>query len=963
MTLFSRILKKPSLFLFFFFIFLECNAQQLQQHWIQSFQGQGKASDRIAAIHTDPSGNVYVAGHAGNQRGAPDAFAMKRNAQGDTLWTYYYDGGGKNNDYATAISVDNAGNTYITGRSQNASYLYECFSAKILPSGTQAWVQRYSPGSNTQSYGNAITVDTAGNVYVAGYTDPTSGSNDWLVIKYNATGTQEWVDILNGPGGGDDEAMDVVIAPNGNPTVCGYTYSVNTSGGVNAFVKQYTPANGTVWTDTWTNPAFTGTDKAFNLGYSSGGDLFVGGETRNSTGSNRDAFAMRYDSTGNRLWATIYADATTTMDEYLRKVVIDNSGNLYFTGTDYQNGYVTCIRNDGTMGWRRKWNGPLSNGSDVFHGITVDNAGGVYVTGRGVYSGPDYYANGGLPNMIISKYNSNGDSLWTYRCLDSTNSSMGFTITYNDGKIFAGGFTTDTAYINENLYTIILDTSGSAISEWIYNGIGESRTMGQFVRTDSSNNVYCAATIDRLYGEGTDVVVIKYDPAGNLLSESYYSSPGFHNDTITAMQFHPSGDLVLCIASDINKLQSNYRLSLLRMDTNGNFTDTSWYSFPGNVLAKSMDISPNGSIAIAASQNTNTGMIFFFDSLFTPAWAAKIDSAASVTRANSVTFFANNDIIVGGRSSSGGITGIIQRFDQAGTKLWTAIIDSVNVIDEIKDVTVNAQEEIAYTGLSGNQSILGKIDGTNGSSIWHKVYNAPTTSEYGVKVRFTPAGNIAFICRGWTGYVARYYTVQYSGAGVFQWSMVYSQTASDREPLAILVEPSNRVVTAGWAINGSTTNYDYVLAGYSLTGTVEFINTYTSSASTSWDQLRDLARDFNGDFIVTGQQASEFFNNYLFRMVTIKYGGTWVGEADINPSKEHNAFVYPNPSSDGRFVIADSSPEQIIYGRVFDMTGRFVATVNTESFTIDMNNAKPGIYVLVITREDLTTERIILVLN
>lgn len=953
------VLVKTFILLFIFSL----HAQQLQQHWLRSFKGQGKASDRIAAIHTDASGNVYVAGYAGNQRGAPDAFAMKRNGQGDTLWTYYYDGGGKNDDYATAVTVDNVGNTYITGHSQNASYFYECFTAKILPDGTQAWVQRYSPGNNTRSYGNAIAVDASGNVYVAGYTDPLSGNNDWLVIKYNASGTQQWADVLNGPGNGDDEAMDIVIAPNGNPTVCGYLYSVNASGGVNAFVKQYTPSNGTAWTDTWTNPAFTGTDKAFNLGYSSGGDLFVGGETRNSTGSNRDAFAMRYDPSGNRLWATIYADATTTMDEYLRKVVIDNTGNLYFTGTDYQNGYITCIRNDGTMGWRKIWNGPVSNGSDVFHGITVDNAGGVYVTGRGVYPGPDYYLNGGLPNMIISKYNSSGDSLWTYRCLDSTNSSMGFAITYHDGKVCAGGFTTDTAYINENMYTIILDTSGTAVSEWIYNGIGESRTMGQFVRTDSSNNAYCAATIDRLYGEGTDVVIIKYDPYGNLLWESYYSSPGFHNDTVTAMQFHPSGDLILCISSDINKLKTNYRLSLLRVDTDGNFTDTSWYSFPGNVLAKSMDISPNGSIAIAANQNTNTGMIFFFDSLFTPAWAAKIDSAATVSRVNSVAFFPNNDFTVGGRSNFNGITGIIQRFDQAGTKLWSSIVDSVNVIDEIMDVTVNAQEEIAYTGLSGSQAIVGKMNGTNGSSFWHKVYNAPTSSEYGVKVRFTPAGNVAFICRGWTGFVARYYTVQYNGAGVFQWSMVYSQTASDREPLAIIVEPSNRVVTAGWAINGTTTNYDYVLAGYSPTGTVEFINTYTSSTSTSWDQLRDLARDSNGDFVVTGQQASEFFNNYLFRMVTIKYGGTWVGDENTHTVSENKVTVYPNPSSDGRFTLSDSSPARMISGKVFDMTGRFIASVDTETLTIELNTAKPGIYILSLFREDFTNERILLVIN
>jgi len=152
----------------------EINAQSLPLLWANTFQAQGKTSDRIAAIATDGSGNVYVAGYSGNHHAAPDAFAMKRDAAGDTLWVYYYDGGGKNEDYATDIVVDANGNTYITGKSQNASYTYECFTAKILPSGTQDWVTRYSPGSNTQSYGNALALDANGNVYVAGYTDPVS---------------------------------------------------------------------------------------------------------------------------------------------------------------------------------------------------------------------------------------------------------------------------------------------------------------------------------------------------------------------------------------------------------------------------------------------------------------------------------------------------------------------------------------------------------------------------------------------------------------------------------------------------------------------------------------------------------------------------------------------------------------------------------------------------------------------
>ncbi len=949
-------------------------AQQLPLEWVRSFQGQGKASDRIASVITDPAGNVYVAGYAGNHHGAPDAFAMKRNPQGDTLWTYYYDGGNNNEDYASDIVVDILGNAYITGHSTATStFIQECFTAKILPSGVEAWVMRYSPGGNTESFGNALAVDTLGNVYVAGYTDPFPGSNDWLVIKYNASGLEQWVDVFNDPDNGEDEALDIAISPNGNPTVCGYIYTASPSGSFNAFVKQYTPANGTVWTDTWSNPSFTGLDKAYGLGFIASGDLLVGGETTNSSSNNRDAFAMRYDPAGNRQWATIYADSITNVDEYLRQVIVDDFGNVYFTGTDYQDADVTRINSNGTPGWRKEWKGNVSNGTDVFHGVTVDNSGNVYATGRGVYPGEDYYGNGGMTNMIIAKYNSSGDSVWTYRSKDSLTCSMGFAITALDGKVYAGGYITDTAYINENLYTIILDTAGNSINEWIYNGRGDAITMGQFVQTDANDNVYCAATVDRLYDQGYDVVLVKYDPAGTLLWEKYYSSYGWNNDTLTAMQFDPSGNLILSISTDSSLLRNNFRLSLLKVNQNGDFLDTTWYggSSTGSLLARSMAIRNDGSIALAASSSIDGGVIIYFDATFNVGWTAKIDSAQfALTRANCVDFFPNGDLAVGGYSQNGSVTvGLVQRYDASGTKLWSSAIDSATVYDEIFDITVNATGDLAFTGASGlinsYATLLGKLEGTTGNQLWKKLYNPATNYERGVKLRFTPAGDVVYICRGWTGSVARYTTGQYSDAGVFQWAITYSMTASDREPVDLIVEPSNRVVTAGWAINGFSTNYDYVLAGYSSTGAIEFINTYSDSlpVSFSWDQLRDLTRDSHGNFIVTGQSSHDFFNNYLYKMLTIKYGGIVLGSEDISAPIRQMLVVYPNPSQNGRFTLIDASPNPITSGRVYDIQGKFITTLDLSNWQIDLGGCRPGLYVVSLQRDNLPAEHLRLIVN
>ncbi|MBK7965183.1 MAG: hypothetical protein IPK10_07745 [Bacteroidetes bacterium] len=216
-------------------------------------------------------------------------------------------------------------------------------------------------------------------------------------------------------------------------------------------------------------------------------------------------------------------------------------------------------------------------------------------------------------------------------------------------------------------------------------------------------------------------------------------------------------------------------------------------------------------------------------------------------------------------------------------------------------------------------------DGSMGAQQWRQVYNPNTTNERGVKVRFTPEGNIVYICRGWTGCVSRYTTLPYSAAGVYQWATVYAQTASDREPLKLLVEPNNRVVTAGWAINGATTNYDFVLVGYNSAGVQQFLSTYTSP-NFAPEVLCDLARDAQGNFMVAGESATDFLNEFLFHMIIIKYGGSAVGINEIeNPS---NVIAYPNPSN-GTFLLmetAGSSP--IINGIVYDLQGRKVTSLD-----------------------------------
>ncbi|MBL0358385.1 MAG: hypothetical protein IPP72_16645, partial [Chitinophagaceae bacterium] len=160
------------------------------------------------------------------------------------------------------------------GASYGTTYNLDCF-AKLNSAGVQQWLTRYPSASNSESQGSAIAVDASGNVYVAGFIDPPSVSPNWLVLKYNSTGTQQWVDLYNGPLSAEDKATDIVIAPNGNPTVCGYHWDSTALGGVNTLVRQYNTTGGVVWQSTYTNPAINGFDQAYKLAYTANGELRV----------------------------------------------------------------------------------------------------------------------------------------------------------------------------------------------------------------------------------------------------------------------------------------------------------------------------------------------------------------------------------------------------------------------------------------------------------------------------------------------------------------------------------------------------------------------------------------------------------------------------------------------------------------------------------------------------------------
>jgi hypothetical protein len=108
------------------------------------------------------------------------------------------------------MSVDGPGNVYLTGSAKplngNAAFL----TVKYNASGTFQWAKTYN-GSNEFSTPNDMSLDGAGNLYVAGVLD-----NKFLTIKYSTSGTQQWARLYSNGANTYNEARGVGWDASGN---------------------------------------------------------------------------------------------------------------------------------------------------------------------------------------------------------------------------------------------------------------------------------------------------------------------------------------------------------------------------------------------------------------------------------------------------------------------------------------------------------------------------------------------------------------------------------------------------------------------------------------------------------------------------------------------------------------------------------------------------------------------------
>ncbi len=249
--------------------------------WTARFDGPDSNRDEATCMAVDADGNSYITGKTW-YNGTWDYCTVKITASGDTAWSVLYNGLGNNTDEPHAIAVDASGNVCVTGYSfQNGAVNFDMLTIKYSPSGDSLWAARYDGPMNLSDNATDITVDDAGNVYVTGYdwhgaSSQGGSGEDYCTIKYSPDGIERWVSHYSS-GSCDDEAYAVAVDNEGNVYVTGRTFGA-TGTYKDMGTVMYDSAGQELWS-AWFNGEEDGEDYATDIAVNEAGEIFVTGRS------------------------------------------------------------------------------------------------------------------------------------------------------------------------------------------------------------------------------------------------------------------------------------------------------------------------------------------------------------------------------------------------------------------------------------------------------------------------------------------------------------------------------------------------------------------------------------------------------------------------------------------------------------------------------------------------------------
>jgi|GEM_PF-4025414 len=321
------------------------------------------------------------------------------------------------NDTGNAIAVDSGGNVYAGGKILSSNWA-DTILTKYSPSGNRLWQVQYDGTANVNAPDyeiNGVALDSGTNVYTVGSTY----NSGWGIqlLQYNSDGELQWhkefgtVNTDYGRGIAVDGADNIYITG----MIDGVWVYPQMIGDI--YLKKFA----TDGTETWSRQfGTTASDEGTSVAVDATGSVYVTGYTRGALVAGqyrggRDIFIAKYDDAGNQMWVRQFG---TTADEEGLGIAVDAAFNIYVTG--YTKGtlvpgqgkggkdiFIAKLDGSGNQLWIRQTG---TANDDQGNAVTVDAAGKSYITGFFNQTTLDPTKIYGL--LVTSSHDPDGNLLW-----------------------------------------------------------------------------------------------------------------------------------------------------------------------------------------------------------------------------------------------------------------------------------------------------------------------------------------------------------------------------------------------------------------------------------------------------------------------------------------------------------------------------------------------------------------------
>ena len=278
-------------------VLLQASSLFAQNIWSQSYGGEF-TDEGQSAIETSDNAYLVAGSTESFGSGGFDGWLVKTDHSGDTLWTKTY--GGNSSDRAKSLieTLDQAylfaGETFSYGAGG-----YDAWLVKTDLNGDTLWTKTY--GGTEADYAMSVIESSDQAYLILGHTHSYgSGRGDFWLVKTDINGDTLWTRTFGG--GQDDLGFSLIETSDQAYLLAGHTKSYG-SGAQDAWIIK-TDLNGdTLWTQTYGGILW---DRATSIIETSDQAYLMVGYTESYSLGYKEAWIVKTDLDGETLWNRTY---------------------------------------------------------------------------------------------------------------------------------------------------------------------------------------------------------------------------------------------------------------------------------------------------------------------------------------------------------------------------------------------------------------------------------------------------------------------------------------------------------------------------------------------------------------------------------------------------------------------------------------------------------------------------------